>query len=187
MSYSKGGAQTALNCADDRGAPRPISAVRRERTQSLPTSHAVPTRIRRDIIDGKQNPPLATDAQTRRMINEVGRSRSGADAIPTNNVVLERNPTVMRALSASHTNQLTQRVEGVTRPAGVETCQSGLTDFPPLGDGIPLAPPSYAASYAAAVAKPFDYQLGGDHLQDLSAQPTPLSHRCVWIPIRRDL
>ncbi|KAI0669572.1 hypothetical protein C8Q78DRAFT_1040897 [Trametes maxima] len=150
--------ETALNYAEDRGAPRPIGVIRRERAQSLPASHAVPARIRRDIIDGKQNPPLLSDAQTRRVINEIGRSRSGAAAFPTNKVVLERNLMALKASSASYTGCSTQLVEGVTHPASIERCQPGSLDFPPLSDNLPLAPPSSTANYAAAVAKPFDYQ-----------------------------
>ncbi|KAI0350598.1 hypothetical protein OH77DRAFT_1058251 [Trametes cingulata] len=149
--------------SEDRGTPRPWSAVRRER-ECLPFD-ATPIKAPLNIIDGQAHRPLASCIQSRRQLHEVGRSRSGTGSHPTPMVFLERNKRVEPDTSSAPVTPLPpiQLVSGITATAtpGAAGETLGVRDvFTRTGRTL---------SYAEAAAKPAVQQAARP--RQLSEQP----------------
>ena len=79
--------------------PRDYIPIMMERRNHL---DEVPARVDRDIVDGARYPALANDAQVRRGVCEIGRSRTKTASKATSSVRLEANPvSSSRTRSAS--------------------------------------------------------------------------------------
>ncbi|KAI0774851.1 hypothetical protein BD413DRAFT_677923, partial [Trametes elegans] len=140
-----------------RGTPRPLKDILRERAEAAePPSDE----IQRNILDVSQYPPLAQDAQIRRPIVELSRSRGGNGINPTSLVFLERNHAsalrsndISSAASVPHESlSLTEQSFPKLEPSQPRLASLAVMIRPVKTDGA--APLSYAAMTAQPAPSP---------------------------------